>query len=279
VKVPTLSSSSTPDNEIYMYYGATVICSTENPTAVWDSNYAAVWHLKEDPSGTAPQSLDSTSNDNDGTSNGSMITADLVDGKVGKGVDFDGTNDWIEMANSTSLDITGNQLTLSAWVKMSAGQTDDVGIILKSTNLYEIHLGIESTEVGNFRVRTPTPAGYTRIDTTTVLQVGVDKWYYLTGTYDGTTARIYLDGTQENTDSRSGNINATTEPVLLGRRALGDSRWYNGVIDEARISNVARSADWIKAEYRNQNDPNFITVGSCFEQTMTQTNEWKEEFQ
>jgi hypothetical protein len=182
------------------------------------------------------------------------------------------------------LNITGDKLTLSAWVKMSAGQTDDVGIILKSTNSYEIHLGIESNEVGNFRVRTPTPAGYTRIDTTTTLQV--DQWYYLTGTYNGTTARVYLydsstgTGGLGETDSRSGNINATTEPVVLGRRALGDSRWYLGVIDEARISNVARSADWIQTEYSNQSDPgNFYTLGSCFEQTTEVTQEWVEEVQ
>ena len=89
---------------------------------------------------------------------------------------------------------------------------------------------------------------------------------------------MYLNGGEESTDSRSGNINATTEPVVLGRRALGDPRWYNGAIDEARISNVARSADWIETEFNNQNNPNFITVGSCFEQTMTQTNAWEEEF-
>jgi hypothetical protein len=51
----------------------------------------------------------------------------------------------------------------------------------------------------------------------------------------------------------------------------------DGIIDEVRISNVARSADWITTEYNNQSNPNFYSVGSCFEQTMTQ--EWVEEVQ
>jgi hypothetical protein len=32
-------------------------------------------------------------------------------------------------------------------------------------------------------------------------------------------------------------------------------RWLNGVLDEARVSNIARSADWIKTEYNNQQSP------------------------
>jgi hypothetical protein len=155
VKVPTLSV--TVDTVINLHFGHSSVCGPlENPTGVWDSNYAAVWHLAEDPSGAAPQGLDSTSNDNDGTSNGSMTTADLVDGKIGKGIDFDGTNDWIEMPNSTSLDITGNQITLSAWVKMNASQTVDAGIINKSySNNYNYMLNVQSSDVGDVRVKRP----------------------------------------------------------------------------------------------------------------------------
>jgi hypothetical protein len=40
--------------------------------------------MAEDPSGTAPQVIDSTSNSNDGTSAGSMTSGDLVDGEIGK---------------------------------------------------------------------------------------------------------------------------------------------------------------------------------------------------
>jgi hypothetical protein len=35
------------------------------------------------------------------------------------------------------------------------------------------------------------------------------------------------------------------------------------VVDEARVSNIARSADWISAEYNNQSSPNtFYTLGA-----------------
>ena len=65
VRIPSLSS--TADTEIFMYYGNSGASNQENPTGVWDSNYKGVWHLNEDPTGVAPQHLDSTSNNNDGT--------------------------------------------------------------------------------------------------------------------------------------------------------------------------------------------------------------------
>jgi hypothetical protein len=65
VRIPTLTN--TADKVIYMYYGnAGITASTENKTGVWDSNYKGVWHLSDDPTGTAPQMLDSTVNVNHG---------------------------------------------------------------------------------------------------------------------------------------------------------------------------------------------------------------------
>ena len=263
VRIPNLSSSA--DKVIYLNYGNPSSPDQSNPPGVWDSTYAGVWHLNEDPSGTAPQSVDSTSNSNDGTSNGTMTSGDLVTGKIAGALDFDGTDDWVQAPHTASVNLTGTGLTLSGWVS-SLGQTADVGILLKSTSGYQIHLGIESGETGNFRVNTPD-AGYTRLDTTSTVPTN-GTWTYLTGTYDGTTARIYFNGSEQATDPRTGNIDATTEPVLIGRRAIGDARFMNGDIDEVRMSSVARSAGWIQTEYNNQSSPStFLTLtpggGAC----------------
>jgi hypothetical protein len=41
------------------------------------------------------------------------------------------------------------------------------------------------------------------------------------------------------------------------------TRQFNGFIDEVRVSNIARSSDWINTEYKNQNNPAvFYTIGS-----------------
>jgi len=74
-----------------MYYG-NGNASTDNATttALWDSNYKGVWHMNEDPTGTI---YDSTSNGNDLSSAGSMTSGDLVEGHIGRAIDFDGSND------------------------------------------------------------------------------------------------------------------------------------------------------------------------------------------
>ena len=255
VRIPNLSSSA--DKVIYLNYGNPASPDQSNPPGVWDSTFAGVWHLNEDPSGTAPQSVDSTSNDNHGSSN-NMTSADLVTGKMTGALDFDGTDDWVQVPHSSSVNLTGTGMTLSGWVS-SNGQTADVGILLKSTSSYQIHLGIESGETGNFRVNTPS-GPYTRLDTTSTVPTN-GTWTYLSGTYDGATARIYFNASEQATDARTGNIDATTEPVVIGRRAIGDDRFLNGAIDEVRMSNVARSAGWIQTEYNNQSSPStFITL-------------------
>ncbi|MCH7474805.1 MAG: DUF2341 domain-containing protein, partial [Gemmatimonadetes bacterium] len=256
VKVPTVSS--TADTILYMYYGNAGAANQRDPTGVWSNGYAGVWHLNEDPSGGAPQHLDSTSNNNDGTAQ-LMESGDSVTGPMDKALNFDPSTEYVQIPNSASLDITGNAITLSVWVKADIAPDGDNGFLTKYIGgNYNYMISASSSDVSNFRVRTNNAA--TRIDSTTLLPIG--SWAYIVGTYDGTTMRVYHNAAQEATSgARTGSINTTTADVVIGRRATDDSRTFNGKIDEARVSNVARSADWITTEFSNQNDPaNFHSV-------------------
>ena len=87
------------------------------------------------------------------------------------------------------------------------------------------------------------------------------------GVYEPSTAvRIYLNGSlaAENTNSIPSSICNNSENVNIARRPDGsDSGAFGGIIDEVRISNTARSSDWIATEYNNQSSPStFYTVGS-----------------
>ncbi len=95
VKIPTLASAT--DTVLYMYYGNSAATDQSDTESVWTSDYRAVQHMNEDPSGAAPQMVDSTTNNQDGTSSGSMSSADLVSAKIGKGTDFDGTDDQVDV--------------------------------------------------------------------------------------------------------------------------------------------------------------------------------------
>ena len=115
VKVPTLSSSS--DTVLYMYYGNGSSASQQDASNVWDSNYKSVLHMKEDPSGTAPQMRDSTSNSNHATSLGSMTSGDLVSGKIDGSLDFDAADDYLRRTYDPDFDFGTGSFSVSGWFK------------------------------------------------------------------------------------------------------------------------------------------------------------------
>lgn len=116
VKIPSLSSST--DTEFYLYYGNSSCSSQQDAANVWDSNYNAVWHLNDD-------FLDATSNNNDGTNNGSTDIA----GKVSDGQDFDGNNDYIDIPGFSS----PTNKTYSLWIYTNS-MTEDFHTLIEFGN-------------------------------------------------------------------------------------------------------------------------------------------------
>lgn len=261
VNIPFLNSSV--DTNIWMYYNNTIVGNQENKAGVWDSNYVAVWHLDESPDDNIAGHFDSTGYNNHGTplnfQDGGGGTTNAI-GKIGGANLFAGDDDWVEIPHSSSLEISGNQVSLSAWVKMTSLQDNDEGIIVKCDGSdYNMQLGIQGDEKGNFRVKTTT--GSTYLTGNTVLNV--NQWYYLYGIYDGVTSSLFLNDFNDGNVNRNGDIISPLAPVVLGRRALGDDRFFRGIIDEARISFTARSPEWFETEYNNQNSPStFYSLGS-----------------
>src|ERR1700759_3117657 len=79
VQTPLLA----PGTVLYMYYGNPNAASQQNPAAVWDSNYQAVWHLKSAASADSTTASDSTAF---GTNSGAFSGSISATGKIGGGV-------------------------------------------------------------------------------------------------------------------------------------------------------------------------------------------------
>ncbi len=253
VKIPVLYSAS--NTIIKMHYGKTGISASPSTSSVWDLNYKAVYHLNNSIN-------DATSNSNNGTNNGSAN----VTGKLGDGRYFDGVNDYITASNSSSLNITGNKITLSAWVNAPVPNGDDSPFLHKasSVNQEQYMLGIDgSASTNNINTRVTTASGHYRHDSG---QLPANTWTYVTFVYDGSLSsnqkKVYVNGVQVATHTATGNLISTTAPLQIAKRA--DSRYFEGNLDELRISDNARSVDWILTEYNNQNNPStFYSISGC----------------
>lgn len=267
VKIPTLGASS--NTNVHMYYGNSSVTTDPSTTSVWSSGFIGVWHLHENPSGTAPQMDESTSNNFDGTSGGTMTSADSIDAQIGGGLDFDGSNDRVTRADNATLDVGVNDLTLSAWINID-NTTGNKEIINKKaggtrTNGYairvrdnEIQIAYKASGLANTNVISSNP-----------ISLSATTWTYAAVTFNvsGDSAVIYVNGVAEPSIAIfAGTSLANGEDFSIGRRLTANNdSGMDGRIDEVRIATVARTTDWIATEYNNQNSPStFYTISAEF---------------
>ncbi|KKK89576.1 hypothetical protein LCGC14_2731710, partial [marine sediment metagenome] len=236
IRIPSLSTSV--DTVVSMYYGNSTMNSRQNPVSVWEDDFKAIWHMSDNPSGTIN---DSTSNDNDGTTFGGMDSSDQVSSKIGGGISLDGINDFILIPHSPSIDITGYQITLEAWINLAQVPTQyDAAVIVKapSDNNERYMLGVDggtSPARVNQRI-TASISGYRRYDEPTPGILYQDSWAYVCAVYDGTLEVsnrffVYINGALISARYAAGTILSTSGNLNIGRR-ISTSRWLYGIIDE-----------------------------------------------
>jgi len=253
VKAPSLSSSA--DTVLNIYYDEThadnttyvgAIGSTPG-VAVWSNNYLHVYHLSQTPSGsgTVKDSLATI----DGTSV-NMDSSDLVTANIGKGLEFNGTDEHVSF--SFAADITTATVELS--VKSSTGTPvaldgifsayDDVG-----STAMALMVGSTATNISFYRNNS---------DESSVLAVSSwTSWNHFSYTINATSENIKNHGedtSTSNTDSLSRYIDA--ESTLS--RWFSDDRRFPGVMRGLFISSVVRSDDWLDISYNSKTD-NLIT--------------------
>jgi hypothetical protein len=248
VRIPSLSSST--DTTIYMYYGHEQADDLSDPTDVWDSNFVTVWHLKEDPSDSAPQIGDSTSNDNDGTTGGSMTSDDQVTGKIDGSIDFDGTSDNVTMPTNGFSVSSG---TIEAWVNLDSFPDPGSGEFIEY--LFSHRTDPTANRI-YMRLNNDTTWGSGMGNTFDLVRgstLSTDTWYHLVFTWNGTHVTGYLNGSLDFGPTAYSGLD-TVGNIRIMAYEVGDREWADGTLDELRVSKTNRSADWITTEYNNMND-------------------------
>ena len=257
VKVPQIDAAPAVDY-IWMYYGNPGAPDGQDAENVWDTQFQGVWHLNR----SSGDVLDSTSNDNDGTNVGSTRG---VSGRIDSAFDFDGANDYINVGDVGSNSSTA--ITVEAWIYHHA--IGDERIICKSTgtdvsdHIFSLGVDHQTNRVVRARLGTDGTGGGTSSHDSDSFVHEANRWEYVAFTWNSsdTMIRFYSNGQPEGTASRDGDsIIDSTQVVTIASVNTADGRYFDGLIDEPRISSTARSAEWIEAQYKSMTC-DFIVFG------------------
>ncbi len=160
---------------------------------------------------------------------------------------FDGTDDYIDCGNDSSLDIT-DAITIEAWVKSSVSQNKYILSKAGSTNKnYAVLLytdgscrGMMFDDSGTGVAEATAPAGSFSFNGT---------FHHIVYTYDGSYGKIYVNGNLKDTsDLYTGTIGTTTDHLEIGKRL---DNYFNGTIALVRIYKILNE-NAIKNHYENE---------------------------
>ncbi|MFW9964636.1 MAG: LamG-like jellyroll fold domain-containing protein, partial [Candidatus Sifarchaeia archaeon] len=266
---------------ISMYYGNPIIGAQENPDDVWTQSFAAVWHLDESTIDESSSGIhdDATSGDYDGSQRGNVITT----GIVGYGQDFDGTDDWIEVQSTENLRPSGD-VTISGWFRLDAVHNS----LSPTTKLIfekylngdnDMHIALVGTDytssapAGSLVFKTENDASGQKYKYTSQTTWQANTWYYFACTIDSDTPnnnKIYVRAVDDTFGSYGSltyaHVSYDSHWGIGGSwidQVSGGRAYFDGRIDEVRVSNGIRSGAWIAAEFQNINNPTlFYSVGA-----------------
>jgi hypothetical protein len=189
-----------------------------------------IWLFDE---GEGEIATDSSDHGYDGTLNGPKWS----DGKFGKALEYDATDDYVEIPHDDGLSL--QTYTIAAWAKLKPrpgawqaivhkqgpGGNSERNYVLNINNTVESVAHEFCSGGTNQRLDGATP-------------VTDDEWHHLAITYDGTTSRIYVDGALD-AEAPAPPPDTNSATVRFGRAGGSGGARANGIIDEVIILNVA----------------------------------------
>jgi hypothetical protein len=216
-------------------YGDLSICATNWLTAdEWWLLPISHWKFDE---GSGTIAYDSVG-DNDGTLvNGPVWTSGQINGALS----FDGIDDYVEVNDNATLDIT-DEITICAWVKRDVtGVRHNIVAKHTNTNPYNgFHLFIGPAGEVSFAATIGSWQNCTGGNLDDM------SWHHLAGTFSGIEMRLYIDGNPIANNIVSGKLSVNSNNLYIGRaEPTYGGYFFDGEIDDVRCYDRALSAEEI----------------------------------
>lgn len=234
VKLPTVRGGISTDS-FSMYYGNANIADASDPKGIYDVNQALVYHFNEGES--LPQ--DATA-----YALNAQVSKATIDpaGWIGAAAKFDGQGG-ISVNAAPPLAINPDSgWTFSTWAKID--QAQNIALMQATENDNKLALTFDGAALTAVYRNAQGEAK------TAAAPITLGQWQHIAVTAQKDKLTLYING------QAVGNTPITLPPmnpsVLIGEGLIG-------LLDEVQIAKQARSADWLKFQFRSQS-PDFTTV-------------------
>ena len=151
--------------------------------------------------------------------------------------EFNGSSDYIQLNDPFS----HTNHTIAAWVYH--GDVDSFDRVFDNRSVGSATDGI------NIYLSSSADKIQYSVGSNTVSQSGdaiLNEWYFVTATYDGTTQRLYIDGSQSGSGATSQTI-STTQNARIGSNSWIEANFWTGNLANVAIWNRALSSDEINS--------------------------------
>lgn len=222
---------------------------------ILNNSKIAYWPFNE---GSGQTAFDMTMNGNNGRL-GSTTTTDSsdpswVDGISGKALKFDGINDYVDCGDSLAGTIL-NAFTIEAWVKPYSLSEEtfifydggDGEIFFNCVDYANVSIGIKNSNNQFYWTRGNLP---------------LNEWSYVVGTYNRISLKLYINGELVSSlavpDVSMVSLSGAYSPTIGAYCDISDNSqraFFDGLIDELSVWQIALTPEEIKSQYRLYFEP------------------------
>ena len=244
----------------YMHYNSSVAVNSES-NLTWNAEYLGVYHLNE--TGGVRCNDSSRYGYNNGTYCGNLPTRE--EGEVGYAQHLDGTDDWINFPPGCWL--TGDNFgTYEVYVKHDTITASQAQVYIKQIdtlgNNY-VDYGVNNSANNRFN-SSSAAAGVIQWNFGAELPLA-DTWYYASLPMEKNNVQLMIDDSVIIGDTSCNMPNtpvANMHVIRFGDDQAGGASDFDGLVDEIRISSIARSTSWLEASSHSiHNTTGFFTFG------------------
>ena len=182
------------------------------------------------------------------TANLNPANVTFAPGKFGSALQLSGS----DTAHVGDLPLTGNELTLSAWVKHDGPYNSNTWEMIAGKNWSGFAFGVNaSTNQFRFQIKLNNGADFFAQFNNASTHIPAGTWTHVAGVRSGNTITLYVNGEVVPPSFTSGastlSINDNADNLYLGSHSFGGGHYWRGMIDEVRLYQRALVADEVTA--------------------------------